>query len=987
MTVRNRVELKFYIRFQLSQLSARNAEHEFENLAFEVARLRVVPNLLPATGPVQAGGDQGRDFETYRTYLTQSQLGTSAFATVATGTIVVGACTLDKQIVQKIKRDLRLIFGGGTRPSLVAYFCEQDLPVAKRHSLQDYCRKEYAAELEIFDGQALAELLADRDTFWIAEQFLSIPAAAWPQEPVDASYAAMRTKWVDANTTPQNYADFLDIKQGLRIATREEGAKPDLLGWLNVMHKFLDVTVPDRLLQKARYEIAVAELRGRGSLDPALPLVTALFDNLSLDQTPAELLDAAVLAVYASGALVHAQTTVPLTTVKGWVEKTTLIVDEVLANTRRHGDRCLLLDARAMLGNVPHADLSMEARQTRFFDRWSDVVQEIKETPYYPVTHVADILEMVTPIFGTDPRFRTLADDVDQLVSDRAGKGVAADHARKRAIAHLNAGRHVSAIDELQRTKIGWFTGEALEGSILAMLVISQSFEELNLHYAARYYAAAAFWAALNLEGEEVKRRLGQAAFRVADTFHSAGEGITFLYSIAQALIAHDAVATDPHDWTKHRAVQRSVVHAVILRAVARRLSPDYLPLIDRAIEKWGMSKEEVEQLSSLSESEPWATMPVSEIEDKIAEQLGQNPFSDVGSPRSATWAAFGVTWTVQSTADHDSWLAALELAATLQITQVDFADTDLLVIPSHVFLNVQAATVDKPEISQLPDNGRLVWQVKMPKQYRHGATFDEIAMHVASIAIVILGQATALTFEAFQDLIESRFRRGLAHRLASVRPARELMEFAQPEGLDFSTLSAMPKLSLGRQIKPIEAEELRWRTGHGPGYSRARADEYLRNRYERTLSGLSVTLPKLLRDSRSRRVIAKLKAEGLLDWQILSVLLNVVVQYQTHQIIGEDAAHPKFQKAMLERVHREEREEDPAFDLAYLTDEIIEMQRSVSSAAAFKTWDLAVNRQTPDFVAMKRLLDERFGHSSDDIPHDDPFQGIETLRDHAGDP
>src|SRR5258708_11708768 len=83
MPSRNRIQLKGYVRFQLSQLSTRNAHHEFENLAFEVARLRVVPNLLPATGPVQAGGDQGRDFESYRTYLAGSSLGASAFVTTA----------------------------------------------------------------------------------------------------------------------------------------------------------------------------------------------------------------------------------------------------------------------------------------------------------------------------------------------------------------------------------------------------------------------------------------------------------------------------------------------------------------------------------------------------------------------------------------------------------------------------------------------------------------------------------------------------------------------------------------------------------------------------------------------------------------------------------------------------------------------------------------------------------------------------------------
>ena len=36
-----RAELKAMIRFQLSQLSARNGHYEFEHLGFDVARLRL----------------------------------------------------------------------------------------------------------------------------------------------------------------------------------------------------------------------------------------------------------------------------------------------------------------------------------------------------------------------------------------------------------------------------------------------------------------------------------------------------------------------------------------------------------------------------------------------------------------------------------------------------------------------------------------------------------------------------------------------------------------------------------------------------------------------------------------------------------------------------------------------------------------------------------------------------------------------------------
>ncbi|MBR1281352.1 hypothetical protein JQ597_04790 [Bradyrhizobium sp. AUGA SZCCT0177] len=320
MPTRNRIQLKGYVRYQLSQLSARNAHHEFENLAFELARVRVVPNLLPATGPVQSGGDQGRDFESYRTYLAGSSLGSSTFVTNASAHLIVGACSLQKKISEKIKGDLKTIFGAGPRPDHVAYFCEADVPVAKRHELQEFCRESYGASLEIFDGQALADLLAERDTFWIAEQFLSVPAEEWPAESTDEQYKALRNRWITQRMQPENYADFLDIKQGLRTASFDEQSKPDLSSWLNLMRRFVSDDISSRLVQKARYEIAVAELRGRGSLDPAGTYVQEYFSNLSGQSSAAELMDGAVLAVYARGAVGHRQTTISATTVGG-VEK------------------------------------------------------------------------------------------------------------------------------------------------------------------------------------------------------------------------------------------------------------------------------------------------------------------------------------------------------------------------------------------------------------------------------------------------------------------------------------------------------------------------------------------------------------------------------------------------------------------------------------------------------------------------------------------
>jgi hypothetical protein len=974
MPSRNRIQLKGYVRFQLSQLSARNGHHEFENLAFEIARVRVVPNLLPATGPVQAGGDQGRDFESYRTYLAGSSLGTSAFVTTASDNIVVGACSLQKNIAEKIKDDLKTIFSSGTRPDHVAYFCEVDVPVAKRHELQRFCQETFAASLEIFDGQALADLLAERDTFWIAEQFLSIPAEEWPAESTNEQYRALRDRWVSQSEEPANYADFLDIKQGLRTASFDESAKPDLSSWLKLMRNFVSGDIPERLIQKARYEIAVAELRGRGSLDPASTYVEEYFSKLSGQSSAAELLDGAVLAVYARGAVGHRQTSITQVVARGWKRHVETVIETALSDVSRKTDRCMLLDARAMSNSIAFDEsLNSEVWSNRFFDLWGDVVTQIKTTPYYPIKHVADILEQVTPLIGTHPRFRAIADDVDTLVSERAGNGAAADRARRRALAHLKVDQYVAALNELQKAKVGWFSGETIGGSILSMLIISDTLSRLGLHFAARYYAAGALFILFRQQNEELKRHIAPAFFRLADTFHSAGEGISYTYILANALDAHHAFGSDPHDWTKHPAVQTSFAQAATLRAIALRLDRSIIPLIDKAMSTWPLPEEEIKAFTKMSEGPPWADMLPEEIETRIADELGQHPFSDIG-PRSATWSALGIVWTVKCNIPTlECWIAVTEVAAILQLAQVEFGDADLVVVPSEATIEVELRDTHEPQIEQLPDNGKLAWRLIMPSEYKSSDNYNDVEAKLAAMALTILGQTSALPFETFQSLTEERFERGLAARFFSVRPIRELLASVQPEKLPFALLANTTRRKLSISCNPIVSAELQWRSSPGPGYSKERAEEYLRNRYERGREAFKITLPRIIRDDRCRSIIEGLRKEGLLDWQILGLIGSMVAQYQVQKAFP-DRDPRTLGKEITDRIYRAECVNDPQFDLKVFSTETVAVQKKIVSVAALKTWGLEIHRQTPDFTATKKLLDVRFGNSTDDLPHDDPF-------------
>jgi hypothetical protein len=294
------VKIASVIRYHLSELGARNAHHEFEHLARHLARARLYSNILPATGPVSAGGDRGRDFESFQTHITHSATAGSNFADRASrDRRVVFACSLEQTIAAKIRNDVTSIVAEENVDEII-YFCERDVPISKRLTLIDEA-KHKGVILQIFDGTAIAEWLSESDIFWIAQEYLHLPAEINPSSESNSGHTGHRRNWENRTPIPISRADFLAIKAALRHATFNLDARADLPLWLEKMAAFLTDVAPRDLVRDAMYEIAVANLRGRGDMTPQAKLVADYFSDVADHTSIGELIDAMALLTYCFG--------------------------------------------------------------------------------------------------------------------------------------------------------------------------------------------------------------------------------------------------------------------------------------------------------------------------------------------------------------------------------------------------------------------------------------------------------------------------------------------------------------------------------------------------------------------------------------------------------------------------------------------------------------------------------------------------------------
>jgi len=134
----NRQNVIQQIRFGISQLSAQNGYFKFEHICRHLTRARICSNILPATGPVQGGGDQGRDFETFPTYFKKSSSGKNSYQDLISEKPAAFACSLEKNPSRKngkIEKDVNSILENGNSIERIFFFSGEDIKIGNRNKI------------------------------------------------------------------------------------------------------------------------------------------------------------------------------------------------------------------------------------------------------------------------------------------------------------------------------------------------------------------------------------------------------------------------------------------------------------------------------------------------------------------------------------------------------------------------------------------------------------------------------------------------------------------------------------------------------------------------------------------------------------------------------------------------------------------------------------------------------------------------------------
>lgn len=972
------------IRFGLEQLSARNSHHDFEHLCRHLSRLRICSNILPATGPVSAGGDQGRDFETFRTYL-NNNLTNSAFIGLASANTMVFACTLQKtDIPGKVKRDVAAIVASGTEVQAIHYFCGTDVPVSNRHELQKWAIETHSIELEIHDGQSISELLADREIFWIAEEYLKIPSEIFPHANVDNEnewYSLSIEKWKQSNIRPFNWADFTEIKLAARHAIYTHDFKQDISFWANLLKTF---TKDNPLLQLKRniiYEIAFINLKGFGSLIGFEEQLREYFSDICQLEEHTDLENTTNLLNYCIGAFLGNKIRISKDELGVWQDELIAKVEDKLNTVTTKNSKCLFLDLKGMLSisidprNPVRPDLSNAIKW------WEKLAEIVKDTPLYPLERLADRLVEFVKFMDEPPEYYEFTQKIDNLLSIRSGNFTAASKCRDRAIIFYDKGQMLKAINQLHQAKIKWFANETLYGSLLSMLFIARCYFELKLTFAAKYYALAAAFLAINSENPDYKAFSSRGIFLAASCDYYQGSWVSFLELTKFGLAAHELFAKDAYNLDRHEELDQVMSFAVTVMAITEKINPHLLEFVTKAVKEWKCDVLTIDVLPEARKIFKDRSLP--EIWDLVTNLVMGVPLGDVGSVRKANWAELGIMWKVEWTNDYDTTPIAEQFISVLQIFLADIADSniDLSLLKTNVDINISLANTTKATLSPLISNEGRKWKIEYPNYSISGYDIEQLQNHIFSIATIILAEVSLVPISFYNQALQNCFRNGISMKVFVGKPYESLYrDFISSDVFNSSDRVSKHYSTPQTTFIIKESKELAWMDKPGNGYSKKLAEEMLTNRYTRSMPRIKYTLNNLLSDSNFKKTVETLRAEGWLDWHILSSMATLSVNYRVElaakkqKIKNAKRNIEILDKLFYELLNKPENENDSLIPASEFTVEKLRFSLTGNTLSTIKILGLESRQRTPDFPAISHFLGTRYNYWSDDIEHEDPF-------------
>lgn len=652
-------------------------------------------------------------------------------------------------------------------------------------------------------------------------------------------------------------------------------------------------------------------------------------------------------------------------------------------------EKCNLLEQKGtfLLGINRLRDKS----NVEFLHYFNQILALAEEAPLFKLSQFGDRIEKYIKMqLNIDPEdkmgiivaLEQFSEDLFPLVEKREGKVKLAQSQVQRGYNYLQTsvpGNLLKALDYFHKAKDNYLQEDTIEGFVLALLNIAQLYNSIGMHFAAKNYALAAFRMSAN---KELIKRVENSFSLLAYADYLQGSWFNALSIYGKYIQLRLEANFDKSDAEGER---KATLNIAFMLYVMERSSNQFNYLIENYISYLDYVGDEI----------------VKPIQSKIAEELRTDekynkviqsriddfPLNDCGKIRTITFYALGSLWRITFDNTHDVRSVAEEYISAIQIilAEIALSDVDFHLLRSTIEMELILSDKYLPP-DQLPSNEIIKWKVYIC--FSDVVGVEKINQHSAFNMVslrLILDNISVLKSKEFDELFWKFFKQS---KLDSKQIAINLYQKIHRDVYSKQDFEALQASSFEKEQFnlnfPKENKIMVWNSSLSAKYDKAFSLEAIKKRFNNMQKCTYLTLTELKKTPDFPAWLSSLRSQGFKDWQILMNMQNFMVNHKVQRFerkeLGTEQEYVEhLQKAVHKYMNMDEKDCYVQFPLkAFQSKEFID-QFNIGLTSVLNTYGLETKLMTPNFEAIKELLNIRFNIQLDDYNDNNPLKDVKA--------
>lgn len=176
----------------------------------------------------------------------------------------------------------------------------------------------------------------------------------------------------------------------------------------------------------------------------------------------------------------------------------------------------------------------------------------------------------------------------------------------------------------------------------------------------------------------------------------------------------------------------------------------------------------------------------------------------------------------------------------------------------------------------------------------------------------------------------------------------------------------------------------MKWNDSISNLYNQKQSLEAIKSRYEIAEKAIHITLQNLKSEGKFQGLIHNLRDEGWKDWQIISNILNFILDYKIRlfesETLGKTTNHnlqKVFHNMFWKYIKIDEKDNYISFPIDAFESKEFNMQFKVGLIAVLHRYNLECKFQTPPFNAVREFLNVKFNYDKDEYNDINPLKDI----------